>query len=78
MGADIEISNRRVIGGEERGDVTARSSELTATEIAGDEIPRMLDEVPILALAAEMKYVCNTCGRVTPYKGAVCRPKAIR
>ncbi len=52
MGADIEISNRRTIGGEERGDVTARSSELTATEVGGDEIPRMLDEVPILALAA--------------------------
>ncbi len=52
MGADIEISNRCTIGGEERGDVTARSGELTATEVGGDEIPRMLDEVPILALAA--------------------------
>ena len=52
MGADIEISNRRTIGGEERGDVTARRSELTATEVGGHEIPRMLDEVPILALAA--------------------------
>ncbi len=52
MGADIEISNRRTIAGEERGDVTTRSSELTATEVDGDEIPTMLDEVPILALAA--------------------------
>ncbi len=52
MGADIQIANRREVGGEERGDVTVRTSELTATEVGGDEIPKMLDEVPILALAA--------------------------
>ncbi len=52
MGADIAVWNRRIVGGEERGDVTVRTSELTATEVGGDEIPSMLDEVPILALAA--------------------------
>ncbi len=52
MGAEIEITNRREVGGEERGDVTVRTSELTATEVGGDEIPKMLDEIPILALAA--------------------------
>ncbi len=52
MGADIAVWNRRIVGGEERGDVTVRASELMATEVGGDEIPKMLDEVPILALAA--------------------------
>ncbi|MEE8442496.1 MAG: 3-phosphoshikimate 1-carboxyvinyltransferase, partial [Dehalococcoidia bacterium] len=52
MGANLTISNRRIEGGEEVADVTAESSELTATEIGGDMIPRLLDEAPVLALAA--------------------------
>jgi len=52
MGADIRVTNRRQISGEERGEITASTSELVATEVGGDEIPRMLDEVPILALLA--------------------------
>lgn len=52
MAADLQITNQREINGEPSGDITARPSHLTATEVGGDEIPRMLDEVPILALAA--------------------------
>ncbi len=52
MGAEVEVANRRQVGGEERGDITASTSELVATEVGGDEIPRTLDEVPILALLA--------------------------
>ncbi len=52
MGADIEVTDRRQVGGEEHGDITVSTSELVATEVGGDEIPRMLDEVPILALLA--------------------------
>lgn len=52
MGARLTIANRRVQGGEEVADVTAESSDLTATEVAGDLIPRLLDEAPVLALAA--------------------------
>ena len=52
MRADLQVSNQREVGGEPVGDITARTSQLTATEVSGDEIPRMLDEVPILALAA--------------------------
>jgi len=52
MGADVEVTNRQQISGEERGDITARTSQLLATEVGSDEIPRMLDEVPILALIA--------------------------
>ncbi len=52
MGADIQVSNEREVSGEPMGDITACHTHLTATEVDGDEIPRMLDEVPILALAA--------------------------
>jgi len=52
MGADVEVTNRRQVSGEERGNITARTSQLIATEVGGEEIPRMLDEVPILALLA--------------------------
>jgi 3-phosphoshikimate 1-carboxyvinyltransferase len=52
MGADIEIFNRRTVAGEPVGDVTARSSQLHGTAIGGDLIPRLIDEVPVLAVAA--------------------------
>ena len=52
MGAEVEVTDRRQVSGEERGEITARTSQLVATQVGGDEIPRMLDEVPILALLA--------------------------
>ena len=52
MGADIRVANRQQVGGEERGEITACTSQLTATEVGGDEIPQTLDELPILALLA--------------------------
>lgn len=52
MGADVEITNRRSEGSEPVGDVTVRSSQLRGTVISGDLIPRLIDEIPILAVAA--------------------------
>jgi 3-phosphoshikimate 1-carboxyvinyltransferase len=52
MGADVSVVNERTEGGEQVADLIARSSTLRATEIAGDLIPRLVDEVPVLALAA--------------------------
>ena len=52
MGADIEIENQRVVAGEPVADLRVRSSSLKACEIAGDLIPRLIDEIPILAVAA--------------------------
>lgn len=52
MGADITIENQREEGSEPVGDVTVRSSALRGTTIGGDMIPRLIDEIPILALAA--------------------------
>jgi 3-phosphoshikimate 1-carboxyvinyltransferase len=51
MGARITLANERDVGGEPVADVTAESSDLRGVAIGGDLIPRLLDEVPILAVA---------------------------
>ena len=54
MGAHIEIKNRRKLCGEDIGDIFVKKSKLPlkAIRLAGDIIPRMIDEVPILAVVA--------------------------
>ena len=54
MGADVEVTNQRMVAGELVGDITARSSRLRGTSIGGELIPRLIDEVPALAVAAAM------------------------
>ncbi|MBD2083792.1 3-phosphoshikimate 1-carboxyvinyltransferase [Trichocoleus sp. ST-U3] len=52
MGADIQMENQRIVAGEPVADLRVRSSALKACEIAGNLIPRLIDEIPILAVAA--------------------------
>ncbi|WP_414548966.1 3-phosphoshikimate 1-carboxyvinyltransferase [Anabaena sp. CCY 0017] len=52
MGADIQLENQREVAGEPVADIRVRSSRLKSCTIAGDIIPRMIDEIPILAVAA--------------------------
>ena len=52
MGAIVEIENERESGGEAIADVTIRGGDLKATEIGGALIPRLIDELPVLALLA--------------------------
>jgi len=52
MGARIAIANERMEGTEPIADVTVSSSNLHGVEIGGPLIPRLIDELPILALAA--------------------------
>jgi len=52
MGARIEIANRRTSGGEEIGDLIVRHSELKGIEVPRERAPSMIDEYPILAVAA--------------------------
>jgi 3-phosphoshikimate 1-carboxyvinyltransferase len=54
MGARIAVFNRRSAGGEPVGDLEVRSAELVATEIGPEEVPRLVDELPLFALAAAM------------------------
>lgn len=52
MGARVAIYNRRAIGGEPAGDVEVRASELVGTSVSPAEVPGMVDELPLFALAA--------------------------
>jgi 3-phosphoshikimate 1-carboxyvinyltransferase len=52
MEADLELLNQREIAGEPVADIRVRSSQLQACEISGALIPRLVDEIPILAVAA--------------------------
>ncbi len=52
MGADITLENQRDVAGEPVADLRVRYSQLKACRIAGDLIPRLIDEIPILAVAA--------------------------
>ena len=52
MGADLSVTNVRDEGGESVADVTARYSELEGVEVPPERAPSMIDEYPILAVAA--------------------------
>jgi 3-phosphoshikimate 1-carboxyvinyltransferase len=52
MGAEITWLNQAEHGGEPVADLTVRSSRLHATEVSGETVVRMIDEFPILAVAA--------------------------
>ena len=51
MGGDIEVMNYSDSGCEPIGDKLVKSSDLKATQIKGDLIPRAIDELPVLAVA---------------------------
>ncbi len=52
MGADIVVENQRVVSGEPLADVVVRARDLRSVEVRGDQVPRMIDEFPILAVVA--------------------------
>jgi 3-phosphoshikimate 1-carboxyvinyltransferase len=54
MGGRVAVYNRRTLAGEPAGDLEVRSAELTATSIKPEEVPRLIDELPLFALAAAM------------------------
>lgn len=52
MGADITLENVHTSAGETVANITVRSSSLKGTTAGGDIIPRLIDELPIIAVAA--------------------------
>jgi len=64
MGANIQVLDERVIGGEPVADLRVRSAELSGIDIPEDQVPLAIDEFPVLFIAA----VCAT-GR-TVLRGA--------
>ncbi|MDI6812658.1 MAG: 3-phosphoshikimate 1-carboxyvinyltransferase [Desulfitobacteriaceae bacterium] len=54
MGADIEFLNLREHTGEPRANLRVRPAALRGVEIGGALIPRLIDEIPVLAVAAAL------------------------
>ena len=54
MGANIAVFNRRTEAGEPVADLEVRSAPLVATQVGAEEVPRLIDELPLVALAAAM------------------------
>ena len=52
MGAAVTMTNRRIEGGEPVGDLIVSGSALRAVDVPPDRAPAMIDEYPILAVAA--------------------------
>ena len=52
MNANIEILNEKTVSNEKVADIRVKYSDLKATTIEGSQIPRLIDEIPIIAVAA--------------------------
>jgi 3-phosphoshikimate 1-carboxyvinyltransferase len=52
MGAKVAVANAREVAGEPRADVTVRAAPLEATEIGGEIVPRLIDELPVVMVMA--------------------------
>ena len=56
MGARISLFNRRSAAGEPVADLEVTHAELVATEVEPEEVPRLVDELPLFVLAASMAH----------------------
>lgn len=70
MGCPVEELNSRTLQGEPRADLRVRTASLAGTEIRGGLIPKIIDEIPILAVAA-----CRATGRTVVRDAAELRVK---
>ena len=52
MGADLSVENPRLQGGEPVADLRVKSSRLKGLDVGGQLVPRIIDEIPVLAVAA--------------------------
>ena len=52
MNADIELLNERIVSNEKVADIRVKYSDLKATVIEGAVIPRLIDEIPVIAVLA--------------------------
>ncbi len=59
MGANIKIENESDMTGEPVGDFLVQTASLHGTEVGGDVVVRMIDEFPILAVAATQAKGCT-------------------
>ena len=60
MGADIVVTNRREVGGEPVADLVVTASSLTGIEVPPEIAPAMIDEFPVLFVAAAFAHGATT------------------
>jgi 3-phosphoshikimate 1-carboxyvinyltransferase len=56
MGAQLTIHDERTLGGEPVASLTVRASDLRGAVVGGDTVVRMIDEFPVLAVAATQAH----------------------
>jgi len=54
MGADLTLVDEREVAGEPVADILVKTSQLKAIELAGDIVPLLIDEIPVIAVAAAL------------------------
>jgi 3-phosphoshikimate 1-carboxyvinyltransferase len=64
MGARVTVENHGTSGGEPTGDVIVERTPLTATRVRREEVPSLVDEIPVLAVLAA------TASGTTTFEGA--------
>jgi 3-phosphoshikimate 1-carboxyvinyltransferase len=64
MGARVTVGNTRTSGGEPVGDVVVERASLTGTRVRPEEVPSLVDEIPVLAILAA------TANGTTTFEGA--------
>ncbi len=52
MGGQVEILDKKIVSNEEVGDLRVKTSDLRACEVSGSLIPRLIDEIPVIAVMA--------------------------
>ncbi len=52
MGARLQLKNEKVVNEEKIADLTISTSKLSGIEISGEMIPRLIDEIPVIAVLA--------------------------
>lgn len=60
MGGNIEILDKKTVSGEEVGDIQISYSELKACKIEGEIIPKLIDELPVIAVLATQSQGTTT------------------
>lgn len=67
MGARLKMDRERLEAGEPLADIVIESSELKGVEVGGNIVPRLIDEIPVLAVAgciAKGKTVIRNAGEL--------------
>jgi 3-phosphoshikimate 1-carboxyvinyltransferase len=56
MGANVVFQNERIESGEPVADIVVRGGDLLATKVFPEEVPSLIDEIPVLCVAAAFAY----------------------